>query len=199
MKHAIIVAHPNVDSFNLTMARAYQGAAHGSGGQAVLRDLYRIGFDPRLTDGEIPRPEGFAPGADALSERALIGDADVFVFVYPLWFNSPPAMLKGYIDRVFGMGFGFGPAAGAMTPLLSGRRMLSITSSGAPKGWVVETGAWDAVRKLFDEHVGAVCGLSVLDHLHFGEIVPGITAESVQGCAEQVTELFERHFSRRAV
>ena len=59
---------------------------------------------------------------------------------------------------------------------------------------MVETGAWDAVRKLFDEHVGAVCGLAVLDHLHFGEIAPGITAESVQGCAAQVVGMFEAHF-----
>jgi len=196
MKHAIIVAHPNAESFNLSMARAYQAAVEGAGGQCVLRDLCRIGFDPRLADGEIPRPTGFAPGEDVQAERALIGDAQVFVFVYPLWFNSPPAMLKGYIDRVFGMGFGFGPGKGAIEPLLGGRSMLSITSSGAPKGWVVETGAWDAVRKLFDEHVSAVCGLSVLDHIHFGEIIPGITAESVQGCAKQVAEVFDTHFGR---
>lgn len=196
MKHAIILAHPSAESFNSTMARAYQDAVERSGGQAVLRDLYRMGFDPRLADGEIPRPSGFAPAEDVKAERALIGDADVFVFVYPLWFNAPPAMLKGYIDRVFGMGFGFGPVAGAIEPLLGGRRMLSISSSGAPKGWVVETGAWDAVRKLFDEHVGAVCGLAVLDHLHFGEIAPGITAESVQDCADQVARMFETHFGQ---
>lgn len=198
MKHAIIVAHPSAESFNLTMARAYQDAVEKSGGQAVLRDLYRIGFDPRLADGEIPRPSGFAPADDVKIERALIGDADVFVFVYPLWFNAPPAMLKGYIDRVFGMGFGFGPAAGAIEPLLQGRRMLSITSSGAPRDWVVKTGAWDAVRKLFDEHVGAVCGLAVLDHLHFGEIAPGITPEAVQGCADEVARMFEAHFRHPA-
>jgi len=194
MKHAIIVAHPNAESFNLTMARAYQTAVERAGGVVVLRDLYRMGFDPRMADGEIPRPSGYQAGEDVKAERALIGDADVFAFVYPLWFNAPPAMLKGYIDRVFGMGFGFGPAAGAIEPLLRGRRMLSITSSGAPKHWVVETGAWDAMRKLFDEHVSAVCGLSVVDHLHFGEIVPGITAEAVDGCAAMVAEMVESHF-----
>jgi NAD(P)H dehydrogenase (quinone) len=196
VKHAIIVAHPNPESFNLTMARAYQDAAQRAGGQVILRDLYRIGFDPRLADGEIPRPAGFAPGEDVKAERALIGSADVFVLVYPLWFNSPPAMLKGYIDRVFGMGFGFGPGGAGAEPLLRGRMMLSITSSGAPKEWVVESGAWDAVRKLFDEHVASVCGLSVVDHLHFGEIVPGITAEAVQGCVAQVGEMFDKHFGR---
>jgi NAD(P)H dehydrogenase (quinone) len=194
MKHAIIVAHPNPDSFNLTMARAYQAAAERAGCRTVLRDLYRIGFDPRLADGEVPRPEGFRPGDNVEAERAFIGGADVFVFVYPLWFNSPPAMLKGYLERVFGMGFGFGPGEVGNDPLLRGRRMISITSSGAPKDWMVETGSWAAVRNLFDEHFSAVCGLSVVDHLHFGEIVPGMTAAAVARCAVKVGEMVDRRF-----
>jgi NAD(P)H dehydrogenase (quinone) len=195
MKHAVIVAHPNAESFNLTMARTYTAAVERAGGQAVLRDLYRIDFDPRLADGEIPREQGFAPADDVKAERALIGDADVFVFIYPLWFNSPPAMLKGYIDRVFGMGFGFGPTHGGIQPLLQGRRLVSITSSGAPRDWVVKTGAWDAMRTLFDDHVSAVCGLSVVEHLHFGEIMPGITAEAVEACADKVRALVATRFA----
>jgi NAD(P)H dehydrogenase (quinone) len=196
MKHAIIVAHPHAGSFNLTMARAYQTAVERAGDQAVLRDLYRMGFDPRLAEAEVPGPKGFTPGDDVKAERALIADADVFVFVYPLWFNSPPAMLKGYVERVFGMGFGYGPAldAAGTGPLLRGRRMVSISSSGAPKDWMVETGAWAAVGKLFDGHIANVCGLSVVDHLHFGEIVPGITAEAVEACATRVAEMVQARF-----
>jgi NAD(P)H dehydrogenase (quinone) len=195
MKHAIIVAHPNANSFTLTMARAYQTAAERAGETTVLRDLYRLDFDPRLTDAEIPRPGGFAPADDVKAERALIGDADVFALVYPFWFNSPPAMLKGYIDRVFGMGFGFGPGAEGNEPLLGGCQLVSITSSGAPKDWIVETGAWTAERNLFDEHFARVCGLSVVDHIHFGDIVPGITVEMVQNCAAQVAEMVRSHFA----
>jgi NAD(P)H dehydrogenase (quinone) len=198
MKHAIIVAHPNADSFSLTMARAHQSAAERLGAVTILRDLYRINFDPRLSDAEIPRPSGFAPAEDVKVERSLIGDADVFVFVYPLWFNAPPAMLKGYIDRVFGMDFGFGPAAGATEPLLRGRRMTSISSSGAPKDWVVESGALGALRKLFDEHVSAMCGLRVLDHIHFGGITPEITVEAVERCVSEVDHTVEKYFGDAA-
>lgn len=194
MKHALIVAHPNPDSFNLTMARAYESAATALGHTVVMRDLYRVGFDPRLGQGEIPRPEGFAPGEDVLAERALIGDAEVFAFVYPLWFYAPPAMLKGYLDRVFGMGFGYGHGGTANTPLLRGRMMISLTSSGAPEAWIRQTGSWDAVRKLFDQHFAEVCGLALMDHVHFGGITPEITAESVQGCAAEVEAAVRRHF-----
>jgi len=196
MKHALIVAHPNDSSFNLTMARTYEATAKAIGDTVVVRDLYRLGFDPRLGQTEIPLPSGFKPGDDVLAERALIGDAQVYAFVYPLWFNAPPAMLKGYIERVFGMGFGYGPGEGGNDPLLNGRMMISISSSGAPQAWMRQTGMWEAMRKLFDEHVAAVCGLTVLQHLHFGGIVPGITTESVHECSVKVTDAVNAHFGR---
>lgn len=188
MKHAVIVAHPNPDSFTLSMAKAYVEAAEGRGDTAVLRDLYRLGFDPCLKAGEIPSPAGFAPAPDVVAERARIGEAEVFAFVYPLWFNAPPAMMKGYVERVFGMGFGYGMGAGGNRPLLEGRRMVSITASGAPERWMKQTGAWQALKALFDDHIAAVCGLSVAAHLHFDSITPGVTAEAVAGCADEVRQ-----------
>ena len=191
MKHAVIVAHPNVKSFNLTMADTYAAAARALGHEVVMRDLYRVPFDPILKAGEIPA-QGFEAGEDVKAERALLRDVNVFCLVYPLWFNAPPAMMKGYIDRVFGMGFGFAPGAWGNTPLLDGRRLISISSSGAPRRWVEETGAWNAIRNLFDDHFAAVCGLAVLDHLHFGDIVGGVTEESVEGCADEVRDAVRR-------
>lgn len=194
MKHAIILAHPKPDSFTSAMAVAYAAALRAHGHEVLLRDLYRMGFDPRLAADELPGPGVPVPRDDVKDERIRISDAGAFAFVYPVWFNAPPAMLKGYIDRVFGMGFGYGMAGGANTPLLTGASLVSITSSGAPESWMVETGALEAMRKLFDEHVGAVCGLSVLEHLHFGGIVPGITPEAVEACADQVRALAARRF-----
>ncbi|MGE5501766.1 MAG: NAD(P)H-dependent oxidoreductase [Ignavibacteriales bacterium] len=191
MRHAVIVAHPNAHSFTIHMAQAYTHAAHARHDTVFVRDLYRMGFDPCLKEGEVPTPKGFAPAEDVKAEREMIHEADVFAFFYPLWFNAPPAILKGYIDRVFGMGFGYGMGEGGNEPLLRGRRMISFTSSGAPQRWLKETGSWDAMRKLFDEHVAGVCGFTVIDHIHFDSIVPGITEESVEACAQQVREVVE--------
>ncbi len=52
--------------------------------------------------------------------------------------------------------------------------------------WVAKSGAWQAVRTLFDTHFAAVCGLEVADHLHFGGVVPGARADFVEKCAETV-------------
>lgn len=113
MKHAVIVAHPVRTSFNRSVAEAYRQAVELRGHTVIVRDLYAMNFEPRLQAAEMPRAEGFAPGADVLAEREQLKDVDVFTFVYPLWFNAPPAILKGYIDRVFGFGFGMGRSATA--------------------------------------------------------------------------------------
>ena len=198
MKHAVIVAHPDASSLNLTLAGAYQAAAIDHGDTVALRDLYRMNFEPRLQSDEIPRSGSLGMRADVLAERAEIADADVFAFVYPLWFNAQPAILKGYIDRVFGAGFGFEAGAHGAEPLLRGRMMVSITTSGAPTAWMQETGALPAVRKLFDEHFAAVCGLSLIDHLHFGGITTDITEEAVQDCTGAVAAAVRRHFAKAA-
>ena len=198
MKHALVIAHPSAHSFTMTMAQAYARALGKLGHEVVVRDLYRMDFDPRLGERELPSLAGFEAGEDVKAERELLRDRNAFAFFYPVWFNAPPAMLKGYIDRVFGMGFGYGMGKGGNEPLLSGRSLVSFSSSGAPKRWMVETGAWDAMRKLFDEHVAAVCGLKVVDHLHFGGIVPNITPEAVENCARQVGTLAVRHFEHTA-
>ncbi len=196
MKHALIIAHPAAHSFTATMAKAYAAALVAQGHEPLVRDLYRMDFDPRLKADEIPRPEGFAPAEDIKAERELLEGIEAFAFFYPVWFNAPPAILKGYVDRVFGMGFGYGMGENGNEPLLAGRSLVSISSSGAPKSWMIETGAWDAMRKLFDEHVSGVCGLAMLDHLHFGAITPNITREAVKSCTDQVRTLVANHFRK---
>lgn len=194
-KHAIIVAHPNAESFNLSIARRYKQSVEALGAQTVLRDLYRMRFDPALKDGEIPRPSGFEAGADIAAERALIGDASVFAFVYPLWFNAPPAMLVGYVQRVFGMGFGYGPQKGGQNArLLLGRSMISFSSSGAPAEWLRTEGGWTALRNLFDDHVAEVCGMTVLDHRHYGRVLNATPAARLDTHFRDVEATVERCF-----
>ncbi len=195
MKHAVILAHPSESSFASTVARTWAASARSAGHAVEFRDLYRIGFDPCLRDCEIPRPAGFAAGGDVQAERKRVGDADVFVFVYPLWFYAPPAMMKGYIDRVFGMGFGYGPQRlGGASQLLDGRGMLSFTSTGAPSFWVEENGDMAAIRRLFDTHLASVCGMRVLDHVHFGGVVPDLSKEAIELHQAGVRDTFAKHF-----
>jgi NAD(P)H dehydrogenase (quinone) len=195
MKHAIVAAHPNAESFTISVARAYREAVAALGQTSVERDLYRMNFDPRLSAGEIPGAKGFAPRPDVEAERALLRDADVFAFVYPLWLNAPPAILKGYLERVFGYGFAYGRGGGGNAPLLAPRKMISFTSSGAPQEWIAQKGAWEAIRTLFDHHFADVCGLEVVDHIHFGRIAPGIREDVVARHLRVVRAAVSVHFA----
>ncbi|MFC3068356.1 NAD(P)H-dependent oxidoreductase [Phenylobacterium soli] len=194
MKHAIVVAHPNPDSLTCAIAQAYAEEARAMGHDSVVRDLYRMGFDPCLKAEEIPGPAGARFGDDVAAERKQIADCDVFGFVYPLWFNAPPAILKGYVDRVFSLGFGYEPALHGTDPLLSGRHLISFTTSGAPEAWVRDTGALNALTAVFDSHVAAVCGMTLVEHIHNGGIVPGITAEAAGEILKGVRAAVRRCF-----
>lgn len=198
-KHALIVGHPNENSFTLSVARVYAEAVGDLGHTVVIRDLYRLGFDPRLQDGEIPRPSGFAAGADVQAERAAIGDADVYVFVYPLWFYTPPAIVLGYMQRVFGMGFGYSSIrGGGNQPLLRPKSMLSFSSSGAPAEWVRSEGAWTSIRAVFDEHFADVCGLTLLDHRHFGRVLSSTPASRIEAHFREVRRTVTEQFASGA-
>jgi NAD(P)H dehydrogenase (quinone) len=199
LKHAVIIAHPLAKSFTHAMASAYAAAARVQGGTVVVRDLYAMDFDPRLKGDEIPKAGSFGPAPDVITERALLKDVDVFALFYPLWFNAPPAILKGYFDRVFSMGFGFGPKGGVQAPLLTGRKLISFTSSGAPETWVRETGALAALTTLFDGHISSMCGLQIIDHVHIGEVVPGLTKQIVDEARHRVSTTVSRHFHHAKV
>lgn len=197
MKHAVIFAHPRQESFIGSLARAYEDAAKGLGHQVVTRDLYRLGFQPCLQADELPFDPGFHSHGDVAQERALLADVDIFALVYPLWLNSPPAMLKGYLERVFGFGFAYGKN-GRSEPLLAGRQLITFSSSGAPLHWVEQTGAFGAVKTLFDQYFSELCGMHFVEHIHFGAITPGIRDDAVARFLAQARTRVETHFGRTA-
>ncbi len=198
MKHAIVFSHPNDRSFTASAAQAYAKACEALGHKIIVRDLYRLGFDPCLKSAELPFNPDFRPGPDVVTERGHLEDSDTFVFFYPLWLNSPPAMIKGYWERVFGFGFAYGAGGHSYTPLLTGRKMISFSSSGAPASWMQESGNLPAVRTLFDNSFAAVCGMRVLDHVHFGGVTPNASEPFVQARLDEVQQVVTRHFGRKA-
>lgn len=194
MRHAVIIAHPNPKSFTHSVARTYSAAIASQGDESVERDLYAMDFDPCLKREEIPTGEVYQTAPDAVAERLALADIDVFAFFYPWWFNAPPAILKGYVDRIFSTGFGYRPGFGGTEPMLTGRKLITFSSSGAPDRWVQQTGALSNLIAAFDRHLAAVCGLQVVDHVHLGGVVPDITPESVEDMLDQVRAAVVRAF-----
>ncbi len=192
MKQAIVLAHPSRNSFNAAVAGAYAAAVEACGHTAVIQDLYAMDFDPRLRASELPWASDFAIAPDVAAERAILADAEVLVLVYPLWFNAPPAMLKGYVERVLGPGFGYGNSGAAPQPLLGGRGLISFTTSGAPGWWTNESGALERLRAGFDDYLAQICGLAVIDHRHIGGITPGMRPDAVQRLLAEIAATARR-------
>lgn len=179
------------------MADAYVQACTELGDEVIVRDLYRIGFDPCLKASELPFERSAAPAPDVVAERDLLNDCMVFAFFYPLWLNAPPAMTKGYLERVFGFGFAYGAEGRSYNPLLSGRRLISFSSSGAPNDWLEQTGNLAAVRTLYDQYFAKLCGMTVLDHVHAGNVTPGASPYFIQARLDEVRKIVNRHFGRQ--
>lgn len=189
-RHAVIVAHPAADSFTMAVARAYCDAVSAHGQAVVLRDLYRLGFDPVLKAAERPSGGAFTPAADVAAELEQLSGSDIFVLIYPIWFGAPPAMIKGYIERVFGAGFAE-PAIGKHLhkpthKLLGGKHLLSFTSSGSTKQWLDKQGAGASMQTLFDGYLARAFWMASPEHVHFGEIVEGVGEDVIRAHLAEV-------------
>jgi NAD(P)H dehydrogenase (quinone) len=143
----VVLAHPEPTSFAAALAHTSVAALEGSGWDASLLDLYREGFDPVLSerdfteraiparlqpmDEQLHAADGHTFAADLARHVELFTASDLLVLVSPMWWFSIPAMLKGWIDRVFANGVAYRyPDAPAWSDFLGSKRgMLVMTSS----------------------------------------------------------------------
>jgi NAD(P)H dehydrogenase (quinone) len=175
MKHLIVVAHPALHSFTMGLALAYAAELVQLGYSQRTYDLYRMDFNPVLAEPELAPVELDHPAsADVAQAQDHIRAADVLTVIYPLWWMSMPAMMKGYIDRVFARGFAYESHDGVVHGLLSGKKAVLITVSGAPLPVLVKSGRWNAVEVLQDTHIFRSAGFELLEHLHFDEVAPDL-------------------------
>ena len=97
------------------------------------------------------------------------------MLVYPIWFGTPPAMLKGYIDRVFGAGRSRGQGGeGGPGELLAGKRLVSLTSSGALNAWLAEKGVLGSLRTVYDRYFAEVFGFGETHRFHFDGVTENL-------------------------
>ena len=177
MAHVLIVtAHPEPASFNHALTAHAALALQAGGHEVVLSDLYAEGFDPLGGRGDfrgMADPDRFhyqseqahavrhgTFAADIAREQARLEAADVLILQFPLWWGGPPAVLKGWLERVLAYGFAYVDGYRFDTGLFRGRRaMLSLTTGGTParfEGGVygpIEQVLWP-VRRLALEYMG---------------------------------------------
>jgi NAD(P)H dehydrogenase (quinone) len=105
-----------------------------------------------------------------------------------------PAMMKGYIDRVFARGFAYESHNGIVRGLLDGKKAVLITISGAPLPLLVRSGNWNALQVLQDTHILRSTGFDLLEHLHFDEVDPHLSNAAGEMHMERARFCAREHF-----
>lgn len=167
MKYAIVYAHPDPRSFNRALLEAVERRLRETGEQYVVRDLYALGFDPVLAREELAPDGANHPRGDVGREREYVAKADALVFIYPVWWFAMPAIMKGYIDRVFSEGFAFALEGGHFRGLLGGKKVFIINTTGSPGEILDRMGYEDAMRLMIDMGIFGFCGMEVVRHRYF--------------------------------
>lgn len=165
MRATIVFAHPNRESLTHAIATKISEGIRASNEMhsVEMADLTAEGFDPRFTEEDIGAFVGkHPPPADVLSEQSRIDSSDALVLVYPVYWWTMPAILKGWIDRVFTNGWAYDDTSEAgVVKLLHRLSVHLIAIGGADQGTYARHGYFEAMKTQIDHGIFNYCGAPV--------------------------------------
>ena len=131
MNILIIYAHPNCKSFNNAILKQVESSISSTHKIKTI-DLYKENFDPVLKFDEKNKRRDLAKSPETCKYRDMIKEADKLIFIFPIWWSGMPAILKGFIDRVFVSGFAYSYKKIGLEGHLKGKSAWIITTMNAP-------------------------------------------------------------------
>lgn len=147
MKIFIVYCHPSQDSFTKNMCDAFIKGIIDSGNEYIMSDLYKMNFNPVITEQEYIRDANYRNfpevASDVLEEQEKINSADAIAFIYPVFWTEAPAMLVGWFDRVWSYGFAYGNKT---MKLLD--KAIILCSAGNPIERLEQFGLLDSMKKV---------------------------------------------------
>jgi NAD(P)H dehydrogenase (quinone) len=170
MKYLIIYAHPNPASFNHAIMETISEELKRSNKDFEVRDLYKIGFNPILSTEDLAAIQNGSVPHDIKKEQDYIRTADIFIFISPIWWSSMPAMLKGYIDRVFSLKFAYDITADGLIGLLKGKKVFIVSTTGASEEDYEKIGAFKMMNMSMDMAIFQSSGMEVIGHKYFTSV-----------------------------
>lgn len=164
MHGLIVMSHPLSDSLTDAVARQVAAGLEQSGHSFELADLSAEGFDPRFSANDVAVHLRQAVADPAVAaEQVRIGRADALVLVYPVYWWSFPALLKGWIDRVFVNGWGYDEREdGSIAKLLGRLKVRIVGVGGAGPDLYARRGYDVAMRTQIEHGIFDYCGAPVL-------------------------------------
>ncbi|MDQ0593652.1 NAD(P)H dehydrogenase (quinone) [Chryseobacterium ginsenosidimutans] len=192
MKHLIIYAHPNEISLNHHLLQTVIDSLQAKNHEIQVRDLYQIHFDPVLSLEDMAGQRMGKVAADVKQEQDCIAWADHITFIYPIWWTGMPAIMKGYIDRVFSYGFAYRYDQGIQKGLLTGKQTTIINTHGKSYTEYESIGMNKALSLTSDKGIFSYCGLEIMHHFFFDK-ADRPAQESVEEWTNQIISAYNNN------
>ncbi|WP_330747495.1 NAD(P)H-dependent oxidoreductase [Chryseobacterium sp. CP-77] len=192
MRHLIIYAHPNESSLNHHLLNTVVETLQLRNEEVVVRDLYTIGFDPVLSLDDMQGQRMGKVSDDVKTEQEHISWAEQITFIYPIWWTGLPAIMKGYIDRVFSYGFAYRYDQGIQKGLLEGKKTAIINTHGKSHEEYEKTGMDKALTLTSDNGIFIYSGLEIIRHLFFDK-ADKASPENLEIWKGQIRNLYSEH------
>jgi NAD(P)H dehydrogenase (quinone) len=195
MRVSVILAHPCGASFNHAIAETTVRTLRAAGHTIWYHDLYDEGFDPVTTCAEIPKGAPLDPVIRHHCDE--IAEADGIVIVHPNWWGQPPAILKGWIDRVVRVGVAYefeegDSGEGVPIGLLKAKVALVFNTSNTPEKREMEVFG-DPLENLWRTCIFDLCGVETFYRQMYRVIVTS-TPEQRQAWLEDVARVVQEYF-----
>lgn len=190
MKNLIIYAHPNSASLNHFFKQTVVESLLQSGQEVVVRDLNEISFNPVLSLEDMNGQRMGKVTDDVKTEQDFITWADQIIFIYPIWWTGMPAIMKGYIDRIFSYGFAYRYDQGVQKGLLAGKQTVIINSHGKSNAEYETMGMDKALALTSDTGIFKYSGLEIKQHFYFDKS-DRASSENILEWTKQIKMLFE--------
>jgi putative NADPH-quinone reductase len=196
MQALVVLAALSPGSFTHAIAHAAAGALAELGYSVAYHDLQQEGFDPVVHPGESERNAALDPVLQGHCQD--LAEADGIVVIHPNWWSQPPAILKGWVDRVFRTGLAYrfrdiGGGRGAAEGLLKAQVALVFNTSNTPEE-VERERFGDPLETIWKNCVFGLCGVEHFYRRSFGTMVTS-TPEQREAWLREVRETVLQHFA----
>jgi NAD(P)H dehydrogenase (quinone) len=192
MKNLIIYAHPNSSSLNHFFKQTIIESLQESDQEVEVRDLNLINFNPVLSLEDMHGQRIGKVAQDVQTEQDFITWADQIIFIYPIWWTGMPAIMKGYIDRVFSYGFAYRYDQGVQKGLLTGKKTIIVNSHGKSNAEYEAIGMDKALALTSDTGIFTYCGLEITKHFYFDK-ADRASSESIHEWENQLVSLLKQN------
>ncbi|AYK07316.1 flavodoxin family protein [Brevibacillus laterosporus] len=170
MKAVILFAHPGTKSFNHAILQQVTESLHKHGITPILRNLYEQKFSPIFSPADMQALESEQVPKAIEEEQTILSESDLLIMIYPVWWWSQPAILKGYIDRIFSNGFAFKYEKNGPVGLLTGKQALVFTTTRESQQEMQASGLDEVVKKQVVDGILRFSGFEPVIYHNFAEV-----------------------------